>query len=64
MARKALREQLRMHKLAMNGHPTEAEIAEHYEALPDDEKGKDLEPFNSMLKLIKRFDGLRLYALN
>ena len=25
---------------------------------------KDYEPFNSMLKLIKKFDGLRIYRLN
>ena len=30
----------------------------------EEEKGKDWEPFNSMLKLIKKFDGLRIYRLN
>ena len=34
------------------------------EDLPEDEKGKDYRPFNSMLKLIKKFDGLRIYKLN
>ena len=63
-ARKALREQLRMHKLAMDGDPTKAEILTCYEALPQEEKEKDYEPFNSMLKLIKKFDGLRIYKLN
>ena len=63
-ARKALREQLRMHKLAMDGDPDEEEIRAHYDALPEDEKRKDYEPFNSMLKLIKKFDGLRIYKLN
>ncbi len=63
-ARKALREQLRMHKLAMDGRPKKAEIYAHYEALPEDEKRKDFEPFNSMLKLIKKFDGLRIYQLS
>ncbi len=63
IARKALREQLRMHKLAMEGSPKEPEIFAHYDALPDEEKEKDFEPFNSMLKLIKKFDGLRIYAL-
>ena len=62
-ARKALREQLRMHMLAMNGKPGREEIKEHYESLPEEEKMKDYEPFNSMLKLIKKFDGLRLYSL-
>jgi len=59
--RKAFREQMRMHKLAMDGEPSEQEIFAHYDALPETEKGKDWEPFNSMLKLIKVFDGLRIY---
>jgi len=63
-ARKALREQLRMHKLAMDGNPKEAEIFAHYAALPLEEREKDYEPFNSMLKLIKKFDGLRIYKLD
>ena len=63
-ARKALREQLRMHKLAMDGNPKEAEIVAHYAALPLEEREKDYEPFNSMLKLIKKFDGLRIYKLD
>lgn len=62
-ARKALREQLRMHKLTMDGDPTSEEIRAHYEALPEEEKGKDYEPFNSMLKLIRKYDGLRIYRL-
>ena len=61
--RKALREQFRMHKLAMDGTPTHEEIAEHYEQLSEEDKGKDYEPFNSMLKLIKKYDGLRIYRL-
>lgn len=63
-ARKALREKLRMHKLAMEGEPSQAEIFAHYEALPLEEREKDYEPFNSMLKLIKKFDGLRIYKLD
>jgi hypothetical protein len=63
-SRKALREQLRMHKLTMDGEPTSEEILAHYEALPPEEKEKDYEPFNSMLKLIKKFDGLRIYKLD
>lgn len=63
-ARKALREQLRMHFLAMDGNPKEVEIFAHYEALPVEERKKDYEPFNSMLKLIKKFDGLRIYKLD
>ena len=63
-ARKALREQFRMHKLAMDGVPKQAEIFAHYAALPLEEREKDYEPFNSMLKLIKKFDGLRIYKLD
>ena len=63
-ARKALREQLRMHKLAMDGDPDDQAIRAHYDALPESEKLKDYEPFNSMLKLVKKFDGLRIYSLN
>ena len=63
-ARKALREQLRMHALAMDGDPTEKEVYDHFDSLPDEEKQKDFEPFNSMLKLIKKYDGLRIYKLD
>ena len=62
-ARKALREQLRMHKLAMDGNPDDEQIRAHYNALPESEKRKDYEPFNSMLRLVKKFDGLRIYSL-
>ena len=63
-ARNALREQFRMHKLAMDGATKQAEIFAHYAALPLEEREKDYEPFNSMLKLIKKFDGLRIYKLD
>lgn len=53
-----------MHKLAMDGAPKQAEIFAHYAALPLEEREKDYEPFNSMLKLIKKFDGLRIYKLD
>ena len=59
--RRAFREQMRTHKLAMDGDPSPQEILDHYDALPETEKGKDWEPFNSMLKLIKKYDGLRIY---
>ena len=62
-ARKTLREQFRMHKLTMNGNPSLKEVTVHYNQLPPSEQGKDYEPFNSMLKLIKKFDGLRIYKL-
>ena len=62
--RKCYREQLRMHKLAMDGMPSDREIEHHYDELPTEEKGKDIKPFNKMLELIKLYDGLRIYKLN
>ena len=62
--RRMLREQMRCHKLAMDGEPNRAEILRHYEALSRDEKDKDWMPFNSMLKLVKKFDGLRIYRFS
>ena len=62
-ARKALREQMRMHSLLLPGNPKDEELYSHFAQLPEDEKKKDYEPFNSMLKLIRKFDGLRIYSL-
>ena len=62
-ARKALREQMRMHKLVMPGSPKDEEVYEHFWKLPVEERKKDYEPFNSMLNLIKKYDGLRIYSL-
>ena len=62
--RYALREQMRQHKLCMNGDFGELEIARHYLNLPEEDQGKDWKPFNTMLKLIRKFDGLRIYKLN
>ena len=53
-----------MHKLTMDGDPTEEDVQEHFKTLSDDDKGKDAEPFNRMLELIKQYDGLRIYQLN
>ena len=63
-ARKALREQLRRHKLTMADDATDEEIQAHYESLPPEEQGKDYLPFNSMLKLLHKYDGLRIYRLD
>ena len=60
---KTLREQTRTHKLAMDGELTEEAIRRHYEELPEEEQGKDWKPFNNMLRLIKKYDGLRIYRL-
>ena len=62
--RKMLREQMRCHKLAMDGTITSEEIREHYNGLSEEDQGKDWKPFNSMLQLLKKFDGLRIYKLN
>ena len=60
----ALREQTRRHKLTMDGNPTTEEIKAHYDKLPPEEQGKDWKPMKSMLKLIKKYDGLRIYRIN
>ena len=60
---RALRELFRQHVLAMDPPVTEEQIIEHYNNLSGDDQNKDYEPFNSMLKLIKKFDGLRIYSL-
>ena len=62
--RKMLREQFRMHELALSGDFSAEEARQHYLALPEAEQQKDIQPFNSMLKLIKKFDGLRIYQLS
>jgi hypothetical protein len=52
-----------MHKLAMDEGSSAEAIAVHYDQLPEKEQGKDWKPFNSMLKLIRKYDGLRIYKL-
>ena len=61
--RKMLREQMRCHKQALDGELTQEQLLAHYQGMPESEKGKDWLPFNSMLKLMEQFDGLRLYRL-
>ena len=60
-ARKDLREQLRMHKLTMAAGTDRETIRRHYDALSPEDQGKDYLPFNSMLKLMKQYDGVRIY---
>ena len=62
-ARAALREQLRCHKLCMDRHLTHDEIRAHYQRLPLSYQSKDWKPFNRLLELLKKFDGLRIYRL-
>ena len=62
-ARAALREQLRCHKLCMNGNPTHDEIRAHYQRLPRRYQDKDWKPFNRLLVLLKDMEGSRIYRL-
>jgi len=62
--RAGYREQMRMHRLSMNGNVSSKEIYAHYNELPDKEQGKDWKPMESMLRLIKKYDGLRIYRLD
>ena len=60
--RAALREQTRCHKLAIDGELSKEQIISHYkEHLPEYEKQKNYQPFNNMLKLMRKFDGVRIY---
>ena len=61
VASKDLREQMRCHKLTMDGDITSGDIYQHYLELSEEDQGKDWKPFNVMLKLLKKFDGLRIY---
>ena len=63
-ARRALREQLRRHKLTLDIDVSEEKILAHYEALTPEDQGKDWLPYNSMLKLLRKYDGLRIYQLS
>ena len=62
-ARKNLRECIRMHKLTLPPHTDEETVLNHYFTLPKDVQEKDSLPFNSMLKLLKLYDGVRIYKL-
>ena len=60
--RSALREQTRCHKLVMDGELTKERIIAHYQKhLSEYEKQQNYQPFNNMLKLMKKFDGVRIY---
>lgn len=57
------REQKRIHNLMMDGMLTQENVLQHYEALSKEEQNKDTTPMNSMLKLLKQYEGLRIYRL-
>ena len=62
-ARAALREQLRCHKLCMDGNPTHDEIRAHYQRLPKVYQDLDWKPFNRLLELLKILEGSHIYRL-
>ena len=62
--RKVLREQMRCHKLMMDGELNPERVRDHYLSLSEEDQDKDWKPFNAMLQLLKRFDGLRIYKLD
>ncbi|MBQ3281729.1 MAG: hypothetical protein IJH41_04930 [Eubacterium sp.] len=63
--RRMIREQMRCHKRLPEGQDlTHEQIYKHYEELSESEKDKDRLPFNSMLQLVKKFDGLRIYQFS
>ncbi len=57
------REQRRIHKLMMDEMLTKESILKHYEELSTEEQNKDTAPMNSMLKLLRQYEGLRIYRL-
>lgn len=61
--RAALREQMRCHKLCMDGVPSSEEIRDHYLHLDKKDQDKDWRPFNRLLTLLRNVDGLRIYRL-
>ena len=62
-AQRALREQLRRHALCLDAWKDDEEIFRHYNGLAPEVQGKDWKPFNSMIKLLKKFEGVRIYKL-
>ncbi len=60
--RAALCEQTRCHKLVLDGELSKERIIPHYqEYLSEYEKQENFQPFNNMLKLMRKFDGVRIY---
>ena len=53
---------MRCHKLIPDEELTKERILSYYQDhLPEFEKYKNYQPFNNMLKLMKKFDGVRIY---
>ena len=47
----------------MDGRLTHEEIRAHYNRLAAADQGKDWKPFNNLLLLLRKFDGVRIYRL-
>ena len=58
-----LREQLRMHWNTLPPGSSDEKILKHYSTLPPEVQGKDSLPFNTLLRLLKKYDGVRIYRL-
>ena len=58
-----LREQLRMHRDTLPPGTGDKAILKHYDSLPPEVQGKDSLPFNRLLRLLKKYDGVRIYKL-
>lgn len=57
-----LREQTRCHRMAMDGELTQERIFMNYKTFMSEyEREADYQAFNSILKLMRQFDGLRIY---
>ena len=61
--RKDLRERMRKHKLTLDAGADSETIRKHDESLPKKIQELDSLPFNSLLKLLKKYDGVRIYKL-
>ena len=62
-ARASLREQMRRHKLVIDGQLSKTKVQAHYLSLSKADQGKDWKPFNNLLLRLKKYDGLRIYRL-
>lgn len=51
-------------ELLEGGRLTDEAVRANYERLDKAEQDKDIEPMNAMLKILKLFDGLRIYSLD
>ena len=58
-----LRERMRRHKLTLDAGPDGEAIRQHYFTLTREVQELDSLPFNSLLKLLKKYDGVRIYRL-